>query len=238
MVGLLDALEIPEAVIVGHDWGAPVAWNAALMRPDRFRAVVGMSVPYSPRGKVSLIDVLKKTGLNDFYMMYFQEPGVAEREFERDVTASLRRVLYSASGSRPEGTNWKAFAAPGGGLLDNALDADMPFAWLSEQDLAEYAADFRRSGFRGGFNWYRNIHRNWELLSPFIHAAIRQPAMFVAGERDGVLRMPAMQSAVDNIKQLLPGVRRSEIIPGAGHWIQQEALQEVNALLLEFLKGL
>ena len=238
MVGLLDALEIPEAVIVGHDWGAPVAWNAALMRPDRFRAVVGMSVPYSPRGKVSLIDVLRKTGLNDFYMMYFQEPGVAEREFERDVTASLRRVLYSASGSRPEGTNWKAFAAPGGGLLDNALDADMPFAWLSEQDLAEYAADFRRSGFRGGFNWYRNIHRNWELLSPFIHAAIRQPAMFVAGERDGVLRMPAMQSAVDNIKQLLPGVRRSEIIPGAGHWIQQEAPQEVNALLLEFLKGL
>ena len=238
MVGLIDALEIPEAVIVGHDWGAPVAWNAALMRPDRFRAVVGMSVPYSPRGKVSLIDVLKKTGLNDFYMMYFQEPGVAEREFERDVTASLRRVLYSASGSRPEGTHWKAFAAPGGGLLDNALDADMPFAWLSEQDLAEYAADFRRSGFRGGFNWYRNIHRNWELLSAFTHAAIRQPAMFVAGERDGVLRMPAMQSAVDNIKQLLPGVRRSEIIPGAGHWIQQEAPQEVNALLLEFLKGL
>ena len=114
----------------------------------------------------------------------------------------------------------------------------MPFAWLSEQELAEYAADFRRSGFRGGFNWYRNIHRNWELLSAFIHAVIRQPAMFVAGERDGVLRMPAMQSAVDNIKQLLPGVRRSEIIPGAGHWIQQEAPQEVNALLLEFLKEL
>jgi pimeloyl-ACP methyl ester carboxylesterase len=238
MVGLLETLQISEAVIVGHDWGAPVAWNAALMRPDRFRAVVGMSVPYSPRGKVSLIDVLKKNGLNDFYMMYFQEPGVAEGEFERDVVTSLRRVLYSASGSRPEGTNWKAFAAPGGGLLDNALDAKMPFAWLSEQDLAEYVADFRRSGFRGGFNWYRNIHRNWELMAPFIHAVIRQPSMFIAGERDGVLRMPAMKSAVDHIKQLLPGVRRTEIIPAVGHWIQQEAPDRVNALLIEFLRGL
>jgi pimeloyl-ACP methyl ester carboxylesterase len=238
MVGLLDALEISEAVIVGHDWGAPVAWNAALMRPDRFRAVAGMSVPYSPRGKVSLIDVLKKSGLNDFYMMYFQEPGVAEREFERDVTTSLRRMLHSASGSLPEGSYWKAFRALGGGLLDNMLDADMPFSWLTEQDLAEYAGDFRRSGFRGGFNWYRNIHRNWELLAPFTHAVIRQPAMFVAGERDGVLRMPAMRSAVDNMKQVLPGVRKSEIIPRAGHWIQQEAPDRVNALLLEFLRSL
>jgi len=171
-------------------------------------------------------------------MMYFQEPGVAEREFERDVATSLRRTLYSASGSRPEGTNWKAFAASGGGLLDNMLDAKMPFAWLSEQDLAEYAGDFRRSGFRGGFDWYRNIHRNWELLSPFVHAAIRPPAMFIAGERDGVLRMPGMRSAIDNIRQMLPGVRKSEIIPGAGHWIQQEAPERVNALLLEFLRGL
>ena len=123
VIGLIDALGEAQAVVVGHDWGAPVAWNAALMRPDRFPAVVGMSVPYAPRGKISLIDVLRKNGLNDFYMMYFQEPGVAEREFERDVTASLRRVLYSASGSRPEGTNWKAFAAPGGEwvkLLDSA----------------------------------------------------------------------------------------------------------------------
>jgi pimeloyl-ACP methyl ester carboxylesterase len=238
MVGLLEALEIDQAVIVGHDWGAPVAWNAALMRPDRFRAVVGMSVPYSPRGKVSLIDVLKKGGLTDFYMMYFQEPGVAEREFERDVTTALRRMLYSASGNLPEGTYWKAFRAPGGGLTDSMFDTKMPLPWLSEQDLAEYAESFRRSGFRGGFNWYRNIHRNWELLAPFAHALIRQPSMFLAGERDGVLRMPAMKSAVDNIGQLMPAVRKCEIIPGAGHWVQQEAPEKVNALLIEFLRGL
>jgi pimeloyl-ACP methyl ester carboxylesterase len=238
MVGLLDALEISAAVIVGHDWGAPVAWNAALMRPDRFPAVVGMSVPYSPRGNVSLIDVLKKSGMTNFYIMYFQEPGVAEREFERDITTSLRRVLYSGSGTRPQDATWKAFAAPGGGLLDNALDAQMPFPWLGERDLAEYVADFQRSGFRGGFNWYRNIHRSWELMAPFLHAPIRQSSMFIAGERDGVLRMPGMKSALDNIGRVLPGIRKTEIIPGAGHWLQQEAPDRVNALLIEFLRGL
>src|SRR5262249_34865363 len=143
-------------------------------------------------------------------------PGVAEREFERDVTTSLRRMLYSASGSLPEGTYWKAFRAPNGGLLDNMFDADVPFPWLSQQDLAEYAADFRRSGFRGGFNWYRNIHRNWELLAPFTHAVIRQPSMFVAGERDGVLRMPAMRSAVDNISCRACAKARSSRAPATG----------------------
>jgi pimeloyl-ACP methyl ester carboxylesterase len=114
----------------------------------------------------------------------------------------------------------------------------MPFPWLGERDLAEYVADFRRSGFRGGFNWYRNIHRSWELLGPFLHAPIRQPSMFIAGERDGVLRMPGMKSALDNIGRVLPGIRRTEIIPGAGHWLQQEAPERVNALLIEFLRGL
>src|ERR1051326_2900276 len=135
MVGLLDALEIDQAVIVGHDWGAPVAWNAALMRPDRIRPVVGRRAPYSPPGKVSLIDVLEKGGLTDFYMMYFQEPVVAQREFERDVPSALRRMLYSASGNLPEGTYWKAFRAPGGGLTDSMFDTKMPLPWLSEQDL-------------------------------------------------------------------------------------------------------
>ncbi len=238
MVALLDALEIPSAVIVGHDWGAPVAWNAALMRPDRVRAVAGLSVPYSPRGTVSLIDVLKNAKLDNFYMMYFQTPGVAEREFERDVSTSLRRILYSASGSRPQGTDWVAFAKPGGGLLDNALDTAMPLPWLSEEDLAAYVRDFTRSGFRGGLNWYRNLHRSWELLAPFAKAVIRQPSMFVAGERDGVLRMPAMRSALDNLEAALPGLRRRAILKEAGHWVQQEAPDEVNAHLLEFLKSL
>jgi pimeloyl-ACP methyl ester carboxylesterase len=176
--------------------------------------------------------------MHGFYMLYFQEPGVAEAEFERDIPGALRRVLYSASGSRPEGEDWRAFAKPGGGLLENALDAPLPFPWLSETDLAAYAEDFRRSGFRGGLNWYRNLHRDWELLAPFSGAKIRQPSMFIAGERDGVLRMPGMRKAVEHASELLPGIRRCEIIPRAGHWIQQEEPERVNALLVEFLKRL
>jgi epoxide hydrolase A/B len=238
MVGLLDALEIKDAVIIGHDWGAPVAWNSALMRPDRFRAVAGLSVPYSPRGKISLIDAFKRSGLDDIYMMYFQAPGVAEAEFERDVTQSLRRVLFSGSGSMSRDKHSFARVPPGKGLLDATLDTTMPLPWLSEADLAEYAKDFTASGFRGGLNWYRNLHRNWELMAPFIAAPIRQPSLFIAGERDGVIRMPAMRSAVDNLARVLPGLTRSVLLDGIGHWVQQEAPEQVNALLIEFLRGL
>jgi pimeloyl-ACP methyl ester carboxylesterase len=238
MVGLLDALSIEQAAIVGHDWGAPVAWNSALMRPDRFHAVAGLSVPYSPRGKMSLVQAFKLGGLENIYMMYFQEPGIAEREFEKDVTRSLRCVYYSASGSLPADQAWRPFVPPGGGLLDTAYDTPMPLAWLSEADLALYAEDFIASGFRGGFNWYRNLHRNWELMAPFADAKIRQPALFIAGSRDGVIRMPGMRSAVDNLRHALPGLRNSVIIEGAGHWVQQEAPEAVNRALIEFLQGL
>lgn len=238
MIGLLDALGVERAVIVGHDWGAPVAWNAALMRPDRFRAVAGLSVPYAPRGKISLIDTFKRAGLDNIYMMYFQEPGVAEREFEADVAKALRRVLYSASGSRPEGTFWRTLVPPGGGLLDTAEEPAMPLPWLSEADLQAYVEDFQRSGFRGGLNWYRNLHRNWELLAAFADAPIRQPSLFVAGERDGVLQIPGLRSAVDHLERALPGLRRKALIPGAGHWVQQEQPAAVLELLFKFLAKL
>jgi pimeloyl-ACP methyl ester carboxylesterase len=238
MVGLIDALAIDEAVIIGHDWGAPAAWHSALMRPDRFRAVAGLSVPYRPRGKVSAIDAFKRAGMETIYMMYFQTPGVAEAEFERDVEGALRRVYYSASGSLPPGQQWKAFVPPGKGLLDTTFDTAMPLAWLSREDLAAYAKDFTASGFRGGFNWYRNLHRNWELMAPFAGAPIAQPSLFIAGSRDGVIRMPGMKVTEAELRPALPGLRQSVLIDGAGHWVQQEAPDRVNALLIEFLKGL
>ena len=238
MVGLLDALEIKDAAIIGHDWGAPAAWHAALMRPDRFRAVAGLSVPYRPRGKISAIEAFKRDRMETIYMMYFQAPGVAEAEFERDVEGTLRRVYYSASGSLPPGKAWHAFVPPGKGLLDGTFDTEMPLPWLSREDLAEYVKDFTASGFRGGLNWYRNLQRNWELMSPFTGAPIPQPSLFVAGTRDGVIRMPGMRVKVDEMRPLLPGLRDSVLIDGAGHWVQQEAPAQVNALLLEFLKGL
>jgi len=237
MVGLLDALDIGRAVIIGHDWGAPVAWHAAMMRPDRFRAVAGLSVPYSPRGKMSLIEAFRRAGAQNIYMMYFQEPGVAEREFERDVASALRRIYFFASGGAPGGGGF-GMVQPGGGMLDGAFEPTMPLPWLSEADLAEYVGAFKESGFRGGLNWYRNLHRNWELMAPFARAAIAQPALFIAGARDGVLRMPAMKSAVEALQTVLPGLRGTTIIDGIGHWVQQEAPDEVNRRLIEFLKGL
>lgn len=237
MVGLLDALEIGQAAIIGHDWGAPAAWHSALMRPDRFRAVAGLSVPYRPRGKISAIDAFKRAGMETLYMMYFQQPGVAEAEFERNVARSLRSVYYSASGSLPPGKAWRPFVPPGKGLLDTTFDTEMPLPWLGIEDLAEYVKDFTASGFRGGFNWYRNLQRNWELMAPFAGAPIAQPSLFIAGSRDGVIRMPGMKVGLDELRPALPGLRQSVLIDGAGHWVQQEAPDAVNALLLEFLKG-
>src|SRR5260221_2384770 len=216
MVGLLDALEIPQAVIIGHDWGAPAAWHSALLRPDRFRAVAGLSVPYRPRGKVSAIEAFKAGGMENFYMMYFQESGVAEREFERDVARTLRCLYYSASGSLSEDKRQQPFVSPGKGLLDGAPEPAMPLPWLSGADLAEYVRDFTASGFRGGLNSDRNLHRNWELTAPFTAAPIRQPSLFIADSRDGVIRLPGMRTAVEERRPGLPGLTRSGLIDGRG----------------------
>jgi pimeloyl-ACP methyl ester carboxylesterase len=165
MVGLLDALGIEQVAIAGHDWGAPVAWHAALLRPDRFRAVVGLSVPHRPRSAVVPTSVMPRRDDAVFYQLYFQTPGVAEAEFERDVRTSLAKILYAASGDAPRppgaGGGEVAMVPRDGGFLTR-----MPFpstlpAWLSAADLDFYAGEFARSGFRGGLNWYRNIDRSW-----------------------------------------------------------------------------
>jgi pimeloyl-ACP methyl ester carboxylesterase len=237
MVGLVKALGEKEAVIVGHDWGAPVAWNSALLRPDLFRAVVGMSVPFASPAPVELLAALRAQGIGDFYMQYFQEPGVAEAELERDVAATIRLVNYNGSGDGPDR---RAFGrlAPGQGFLGGMVEPEALPAWLPAEDIAAYAAEFQRTGFRGGLNWYRNITRSWELLAPWRGAVIRQPSMFIAGERDSVLRFPASRSQIDNFGKTLPGLRGCHILEGAGHWIQRERAAAVNDLLLGFLASL
>ncbi len=237
MVALVAALGEQDAVIVGHDWGAPVAWHAALMRPDLFRAVVGMSVPYSPPGPVDLFTSLEKAGIRDFYIQYFQAPGVAEAELEHDVRDSLRRIYHSASGEAPEGVGF-SMLTPGHGLLHRAPDPATLPAWLSEEDLDHYTAEFERTGFRGGLNWYRNITRNWALTGAWRDCPIRMPSLFVAGERDGVLRPPPARAQLAAFDRTLPGLRGLHLLPGAGHWIQRERPDEVSRLLLAFLRGL
>lgn len=237
MAELVKALGETKAVIVGHDWGAPVAWHAALWRPDLFTAVSAMSVPYSPPGYVDILSALEKLGINDFYLQYFQKPGVAEAELQQDIRGALRRLYFTASGDLVDKD--KGFGRlPGGTLLGNTADPEKLPAWMSEADLDYYAAEFARAGFRGGLSWYRNLRRNWELGGPWRGQPIRQPSQFIAGSRDGVLRFPAAKAQLEAYPKTLPGLRGSHILEGAGHWVQQERAAEVNKLLVDFLKGL
>jgi pimeloyl-ACP methyl ester carboxylesterase len=244
-VGLLDALDAESAVVVGHDWGAPVAWHAALMRPDRFRAVIGLSVPYWPRRPAHPSRGWPQTEDAVFYQLYFQAPGVAEAELERDVRGALRRLLYAASGDGRSGA-WSAAANGGavgmvprrGGLLDGMSDPPALPPWLTEADVDFLADEFGRTGFRGGLNWYRNIDRNWELLAPFAGARIAVPALYVVGDRDLVVGFRGMDRLIPNLASVVPQLRRTVVLPGCGHWTQQERPAEVNAAMVEFLRDL
>lgn len=237
MVELVKQLGEKQAVIVGHDWGAPVAWNSAMLRPNVFRAVVGMSVPFSPPGPVNLLDALKKAGIHTFYMQYFQTPGVAEKELERDVTTSIRRINYSGSGDGPDRVAFGVLE-PNQGFLDNLVDPKTLPSWLSPEDVAYFVAEFSRTGFRGGLNWYRNITRSWELLAPWRGVVIRQPSMFIAGERDDVLKFPSSKPQIANFSNTLLDLRGCHILEGAGHWVQRERASVVNDLLIAFLRSL
>ncbi len=244
MVGIVSALEADRAVIVGHDWGAPVAWHAALFRPDIFRGVVGLSVPFRPRGSVRPTSAMPQTGQSLFYQLYFQTPGVAEAELERDPRRTIRRVLYSGSGDAPPGAdNTLGRETPGmvprtEGLLTQTIDpADLP-SWLSEEDIDFYAGEFARTGFRGGLNWYRNIDRNWELMAPFAGLRVTVPALYVAGDRDLVVAFAGMDKLIPNLAKFVPNLRGATMLPGCGHWTQQERAKEVNTAILSFLRDL
>ena len=238
MVALIKEVGATEAVVVGHDWGAPVAWHSALLRPDLFRAVVGMSVPWTPRGGIDLLSALRKQGITRFYMQYFQSPGVAEAEFEQNVRTSLRRIYYTASGDMDQKGKGFSVLPETGGFFANTVDPQALPAWLSEADLDWFSGEFSRAGFRGGLNWYRNLTRNWRLMAPWHGRPIAQPSLFIAGSRDGVLRFPASMQQIEAFPRTLPGIRGCHIIEGPGHWVQQESPAEVNRLLLAFLAGL
>jgi pimeloyl-ACP methyl ester carboxylesterase len=241
VAGLIEALGEQQAVVVGHDWGAAVAWNTALLHPGRVRAVAGMSVPFSARPPMSPLAFLRAYFKDRFfYILYFQTPGVAEAELEADVRRSLRMMFYSLSGDAPPGSAFRpqAAVAPGsaGALLPTLIDPPRLPPWLSEAELDEYAAPFARHGFRAPLNWYRNIDRSWRLTAHLTGAKIEQPALFVAGAQDAVLAWNP--GALEAMPPLMPNLRATVIVPGAGHWIQQERPDQVNAALLEFVSGL
>jgi pimeloyl-ACP methyl ester carboxylesterase len=231
-VGVLDALAEKTAVVVGHDWGAPMAWHCALLYPDRFPAVVALSVPYMPRSPIPPTQLMKQISPdNFFYILYFQEPGLAEAELEADVRRSIRLVLYNASGDAPHGLRLSQ-KPKDARFLDGMQEPEQLPSWLTEADLDYFTGEFERTGFRGGLNRYRNMDRDWEELPQLAGAKVQQPALFIAGDRDGVLTFTSIEAMKANVLNL----RRALMLSGCGHWTQQERPADVSAALIEFLR--
>ncbi len=241
IAGLIRHFGGGPAVLVGHDWGAMVAWAFAQFRPDLLAGVAGLSVPFVPPLDASLIDMLQaRVGPDDFhYILYFQAPGVAEKELEVDVMASLRHVLWRASGDpRIEA------ATDVTGFLSGGVPPGLP-EWMTPGDFNAYAEAFLRHGFTGPINWYRNLHRNWELTASWRHGRLTLPAAFIAGRRDPVLTstLPTPDTPLEDHPML--AVQRSfapqlveTLIADGGHWIQQEKPEQVTDALLAFLSTL
>lgn len=239
IVGLVHALGEEQAVIAGHDWGAMVAWHSALFRPDMFRALMLLSVPYTPRqwGDIPPTEIMKMlSGDQVFYISYFQEPGKAEKDLEADVEQSVRAGFYSLSGSAPPEKRWRFVFGKDERLSDTWQAPEVMPDWVSEEEVALFTEAFQLTGYRGGINYYRNYDRNW-ALTPFLSGArIIQPTLFVAGESDAVITM--MMGQYDSLETNVPNLTKKVLIPGAGHWVQQEAPDRVNELMIEFLGGL
>jgi pimeloyl-ACP methyl ester carboxylesterase len=238
VIALMDALGEPRAVVAGHDWGAPVAWHAALLRPDRIRGVIGLSVPYRPRGSSPPIAAMRSMLGDGFYIIYFQQPGVADAELAADPRQTFTRLLYSASGDGPGGA---PIVPPGGGFLDAAAEppgfSGLP-GWLTSEDIETFVTEYRDSGFTGPLNWYRNIDRNWELTAAWHHAPVTVPALFIAGDRDLVISGPGMREMLPRLREVAPRLREPVLLSGCGHWTQQERPDEVSNAMIGFIREL
>jgi pimeloyl-ACP methyl ester carboxylesterase len=239
VVGTVEALGGAPAVLVGHDWGAPIAWSSCLLRPELFCGLALLSVPYAPRGPTRPTDAYRRMGGDEeFYIAYFQKPGRAEAEIEPDVRGFLLGFYFTASGEAPvpEAGRSMATIPEGGRMRDRLVVPERLPSFLSEEDLEHYVGEFERGGFTGPLNRYRNVDRDWEDFAAFAGAPIALPSLFVGGERDGPTVWGAR--AIERFETTLPGLRGCHVLPGCGHWVQQERAEVVNRLLVEFLDGL
>jgi pimeloyl-ACP methyl ester carboxylesterase len=243
LVGILDALEEPQAILVGHDWGSVLTWHAGLLRPDRFTRLVAMSSPYLPRGplygpRASLppTEIWNLAyGNQFFYQTALVEPGRAEAELEADVRTTLRRFLYGGSGDAGPAERWHPILPdPQASLLNSAGNPVSLPSWITEEELDAYVAEYTRTGFGGGLAWYRSMDRNWELLAAYSGARLNQPALFLWGDADPLLEIAGLRKGIQRQPEYVPRLRQFSL-SGCGHWIQQERAREVNAAILDFL---
>jgi pimeloyl-ACP methyl ester carboxylesterase len=235
LIGLLDDVGADKAVFIGHDWGAPVVWGSAQLHPDRVAAVVGLSVPPVPRAKIPPTQAFRAIfGDNFFYMLYFQEPGAADTELAADPARTITRLLGGLALSDDPAAGLRMIRPGPAGFIERLPEQDGLPAWISAHEADHYVAEFTRTGFTGGLNWYRNMDRNWEIMADPPVATIDVPAMFIGGTADPVLGF--MRS--DRATEVVTGRYREELIDGAGHWLQQERPDRVNELLLDFLSSL
>lgn len=240
VTGVADALSPgAPAILLGHDWGAPIVWNSALARPDRFRAVAALSVPFLGVPRRPFTDVFRQAFTAKgrfFYQEYFQQPGVAEAELEADVRGFLRRFIYAISGDAPPGS-WPD-KPHGATLLEGLADPDPFPAWLSDADLDYYVGQFEASGLCGPLSRYRNHERDFAWAQQFADRRIEQPALFVGGTKDPASTMfGAVPDPVAAMAPFVPNLA-GHMIEGCGHWTQQERPEAVNRLLLDWLRRL
>ncbi|MEZ5694011.1 MAG: alpha/beta hydrolase [Altererythrobacter sp.] len=239
LVGLKMALQPDErAILVGHDWGAPIVWNTALTNPEHFRAVAGMSVPFAGVPSRPFTEVFREHFTSQgrfFYQEYFQEEGVAEAEAEKDPRDWVHRMMYSISGDVPPGNYWDK---PLGATFLQDLPDPQPVPWLTEADMDFYEGEFRASGFRGPLNRYRNHENDYAWLQGWVGKRIEQPVLFIGGTRDPATTLfGAVADPISMMRMFAPQVE-GHILEGVGHWTQQERPEEVNALLIDWLKRL
>jgi pimeloyl-ACP methyl ester carboxylesterase len=237
LVAVLDAWQVADCTVVGNDWGSTLAWAAAQLRPDRFRAVMAIGVPMMGRPPAPPSQIFPQTDEALFYTLYFQTPGLAETEFEADIPLTLRKILHAASaaaGKRQPGDgtpNSVAMVPRRTGLLPTLPDRGLP-SWLRPEDFDRWVAAFAKSGFTGGLNYYRSLDANWQVMP---ETPVTVPAAFLIGAQDPGLAVPGMAQIIAGMGALVPRLKSSEVIADCGHWVTQEQPEAVNRLLLAFL---
>ena len=241
IVGLVDALGAGQAVIAGHDIGAPIAWQAALLRPDRFRAAIALSTPFRSRGFGGTKEAADNADAADRECAVLSAVPAESRRRRRGSGATprltFRYQFYTLSGEGASSAGVGGLA-PGMMPRKGGFMTDPPSlpGWITEADIDVYVREFSRSGFHGPLAWWRTIDRGWELMAPFAGAAVSVPALYMAGERDFVAS--AFADDIAGQSGLVPKLRPPIMLPGCGHWTQQERAPEVNAAMIDFIRQL